>query len=426
MSPGDPNWMAGLRPVGNVTDILAGSAASPGELDRAVSTLGQQIAAWGVETAARVVEQVRESEQPVMATGFERQGCEECLLSTLAALYVDADPHDMVAPPGAMHNTRAAVRQGVGVGAVLRTVWASHTLVQDELLRVLEDQISLDTVVGEVRQLSTQLFAYVSAYVRDLSDSYDDERRLWNGRLPTLRRAVLESIVAGDDPPADAESILGMRLEGVHVLALAWASVASFVPDRDAEMHRLLADVSVATAAQGSVAISLGDVTVLWWRYSNEIDREIESVIANVPRPTWVRLTIGVPGTGVAGIRGGMRAAQFLRPLASVGRDRGAWTELAHGLAALFAVDIEASKRFASIEIAPLLGEDARLRELREALRLYLRHGRSRAAVAAELMVAPNTVAARVRRATELLGHEIDERWFEILVALEISALTTP
>ncbi len=422
---GGASWMRGLQPVRDADLVLQDSAATPDELAAAVEVLGPVAAAWAVETARRVVADVRVSSAQVatMATGLERQGCEECLLSSLVALHENTSPERMSAPPGAVTNARAAVRQGLGVGAVLRTVWASHTRVLDELLAVLQEESAVDELITEVRALNARMFDYANVYIRDLSDAYDDERRVWNGRSAVLRRSVLEAIAAGDTPPPDAESALGLPLSGTHIIALAWASVSAFVPDRDAEMHRLLADIAAATSAHDSVAIGLGDVTALWWRYPGGVDHGVVETMRAVRRPSWVRLAVGPPGSGSAGVRAGIRSARDLHRLAGDSSGRTFWSSSSDGLGALLSVDPEAAERFTQTEIGPLLGLDPRRRELRETLRLYLRFNRSRAAVAAHLTIAPNTVAARVRRARELLRIDLDDRWLVVLIALEIAAL---
>ncbi len=416
--------MRGLRPERAVDSLLRESAATPAELSAAIEALGPVVAAWAIETAVRVVGDVHRSspEMSTMATGLERQGCEECLLSSLVALHEETPPARVTAPPGAVANARVAVRQGVNVGAVLRTVWASHTRVLDALLSALEEA-ETDELVADVRALNTRMFDYANAYIRDLSDAYDDERRLWNGRSAVLRRSVLEAHAAGAAPPRDAEAVLGLPLSGTHVIALAWASVTTFVPDRDTEMHRLLAEIAVATGARDFVAIGLGEVTALWWRYPGAVDRDVVETMRRVPRPSWLRLAVGPPGSGAAGVRVGVLTARGLHRLAGDAGGRGFWSSYSDGLGALLAVDREAAERFAQTEIGPLLGTDARSRELRETLRLYLRSHRSRSAVATALTVAPNTVAARVQRARDLLASDLDERWLEVLVALEIASL---
>ncbi|ARJ04171.1 hypothetical protein GCM10010988_29010 [Cnuibacter physcomitrellae] len=416
--------MRGLRPTGDADQLLRDSAATPTELASAVEILGPEIAAWAVETALRVVADVHSADaDSTMSTGRERQGCEECLLSSLVALHESTPPERVTAPPGAVVNARAAVRQGLSVGAVLRTVWASHTRVLDALLAVLGEEASSGRLVADVRMLNTRMFDYANAYIRDLSDAFDDERRLWNGRSAILRRSVLEAIAAGEAPPADAEAVLGLPLSGTHVIAYAWASATAFVPDRGAEMHRLLVDLAVATSARDFVAIGLGDVTALWWRYPGGVDPTVVETMRTVPRPSWVRLAVGPPGAGAVGVRTSVRTARDLRRLAGDFGSGGFWSSYADGLGALLASDPEAAERFVETEIGPLRGTDARRQEIRETLRLYLRFNRSRSAVATHLTIAPNTVAARVQRAKDLMGLDLDDRWVEILIALEIDAL---
>jgi DNA-binding PucR family transcriptional regulator len=76
--------------------------------------------------------------------------------------------------------------------------------------------------------------------------------------------------------------------------------------------------------------------------------------------------------------------------------------------------------------LGPLAVPGPKTAEIRETLRLYLAHGRSRALAAEELFVAPNTVAYRVKRAEELMGRPLPQDHLPVRLALEISRIITP
>jgi DNA-binding PucR family transcriptional regulator len=100
-------------------------------------------------------------------------------------------------------------------------------------------------------------------------------------------------------------------------------------------------------------------------------------------------------------------------------------------LAALMAADLPAARRFVEDELAALAADTVQAEQLRETLRRYPRGERSLAASGAQLHVARNTVTYRVKRAQELIGHDVSTRLAEVLAALETahalgSAVLTP
>ncbi|MCZ1011719.1 helix-turn-helix domain-containing protein [Streptomyces lydicus] len=91
-------------------------------------------------------------------------------------------------------------------------------------------------------------------------------------------------------------------------------------------------------------------------------------------------------------------------------------------LVALATADPEHARWFMHDLLGPLASDGARVRELRETLRVYLAEERSLRAVAGTLHVARNTVTYRVKRAEELLPTAATAvNSLELRLALEIA-----
>lgn len=417
------NWMESLRPT--ASGAGDGPASDPEIVAGAEAEIGASATAWAAEAAAEIVRQVDEDFRlagtPGMMTGTEREGCEACLLTTLIGLHRGTAAADIVAPRGAQDNVRLSVRQGVPIGSVLRTVWACHTRVQDALLAVIEREVPADQMVAEVRELNAALFSYVNSYVSDLMRGYEDELSLWHGRLPAERLRVLTAILAGEEPGEDAERILGIRLGRHHLVALARPATSGHIRDREAARQRFGTDAVQALGAAGVLTVEHQGTTLFWWGFNTRPDPSVVGALGAVPRPEWIQLAAGRPGSGLAGLRESHFEAQQAARVARLAPRQKFWDYDGAGMLALLVADPQAAARFVQVQLAGLLGPDQKLTDIRDTLWHFLLAGSSRIAAAQALHLATNTVAYRVKRAAELLDRPINENQMTTLVALEMA-----
>jgi len=83
----------------------------------------------------------------------------------------------------------------------------------------------------------------------------------------------------------------------------------------------------------------------------------------------------------------------------------------------------EEPRRFVAQQLGDLAAEDKSVARLRETLRVFLEENGSFQNAAERLGVHKNTVAYRIRRAEELLGHGVRERQLELQTALRLAPL---
>ncbi|WP_168709267.1 helix-turn-helix domain-containing protein [Arthrobacter sp. PAMC25564] len=415
--------MDSLRPT--ASGAAGGPASDPEIIASAEAEIGAPATAWAAEAAADIVRLVAEdfslAGTPGMMTGTEREGCEASLLTTLIGLHRGTPAADIVAPRGAQDNVRLSVRQGVPIGSVLRTVWACHTRVQDALLAVIEREVPADRMVAEVRGLNAALFSYVNSYVSDLMRGYEDELSLWHGRLPAERLRVLTAILDGEEPAEDAERVLGLRLGGHHLIAVARPATSGHIPDRDAARQRFGTDAVQALGATGFLTIEHQGTTLFWWAFNTRPGPSVMSALREVPHPGWIQLAAGRPGSGLAGLRESHFEAQQAARVARLAPRQQFWGYDDAGMLALLIADPQGAARFVQVQLAGLLGPDQKLTDIRDTLRHFLLAGSSRIAAAQALHLATNTVAYRVKRASDLLGRPVNENQVVTLVALQLA-----
>jgi DNA-binding PucR family transcriptional regulator len=138
-----------------------------------------------------------------------------------------------------------------------------------------------------------------------------------------------------------------------------------------------------------------------------------------------VRAAIGNCGDGLAGMADSHEQARIARRLAEL-REVRSGTVVAYrtgGLTALLAADPAEAVRFAEAELGDLVaGTDVAAR-LRATLRAYLEENLSPARASRRLGIHQNTVVYRVKRAEELLGHEIEPRRLQLEIALRVAEM---
>jgi DNA-binding PucR family transcriptional regulator len=112
------------------------------------------------------------------------------------------------------------------------------------------------------------------------------------------------------------------------------------------------------------------------------------------------------------------------RRVARLGPGRGSATPFADvSLDALATHDVDEARRFVARELGPLAGDDDAARRVSATVRVFLEEGCSYVRAGRRLAVHANTIAYRVHRAEELLGHPVAERQLELRVALRLARL---
>ena len=423
-------WIDALMPTPSVE---IEPASSQSVITDAQTRIGTAATAWVVEAVARICEDLNaipDAESNAYPTDLrlgqaERQGFESSLLTVLCALAHDIPATEMVVPSEAIEQVRLRVRQGTPLAVVLRTLWATQSRAQDALLTVMEHHVPPHTLGAEMRSLNNKLFLYADVVVRTLTVNFEDERAMWHGRISAARRRVIDTIVAGDDAPDDAEDVLGLRLRDHHLVAVHRTTASGFTPQRANAVSHLVQSVARRLEAASSLILEVpADMTVVIWSFAAAPSAESLALLADADLPAGSTLSVGVLAPGAVGLRESYCTAMETDAVTRLQDDlnQRVWSfDDIRLRALLLGDDAERAERYTRRVLDGLTGNKAKAADLRETLRQYLLAGRSRQAAAAVLHLAPTTVAYRVGRAEEMLGRLSSDLVLETQVALELA-----
>jgi sugar diacid utilization regulator len=138
-----------------------------------------------------------------------------------------------------------------------------------------------------------------------------------------------------------------------------------------------------------------------------------------------IQVAFGTPGKGVGGFRRTHIEAMYALRIALLMRPREGHVVRYPSIAlvSLASADVEQARAFVAHELGPLARRDGETLRLAKTLAVYLSEGSSLDRAARRLGVHRNTVLNRVRRARQLLGHDLRERTLELQVALAIAGV---
>lgn len=428
-------WLLRLRPDGGAE--RPAPASYPATIDEAEADLGSGPVAWAVETAIGAVER-SERQTPDVAAGLAREhtarrSSEACALAILRGLRHDLPPGRFQVPEEATEGNRELVHRGVPLDRILRAVWTSHVHTYERLLASLRLLLDPGQWPRESERITRLSFGYVDELTSAFTTHYSAERDSWLTSLSAARRRLVDDVLAGRHVDrAAASRTLGLHLGHHHVAAVLWWEPDGPQDSGSGSLYRLTTALVHASKASHSLVLPTGASEV--WAWLSWPHRPPEDLAALVREETGaaqgVCVALGPRGQGEEGFRHSHLAAREAERLGRVMPHREAhegvydYADLA--VLSLLTSEPERAERFMRETLGPLAGPDPRLAEIRETLRLYLAHGRSRTAAAAELFVARNTVAYRVKRAEHLLGRPIPRDHLPLRLALEIGRVIAP
>jgi DNA-binding PucR family transcriptional regulator len=141
---------------------------------------------------------------------------------------------------------------------------------------------------------------------------------------------------------------------------------------------------------------------------------------------SWINVALGQVGDRIVGFRRSHEEALLARrvhQLRSQERQPTCVRFSDVALEVMLTHSREEARRFVAQQLGDLAGEDKSVARLRDTLRVFLEENGSFQNAAARLGVHKNTVAYRIRRAEELLGHGVKERQLELQTALRLAPL---
>ncbi|MFG2095749.1 PucR family transcriptional regulator [Streptomyces sp. NPDC048612] len=382
---------------------------APAAVTAMTAVLGPDPVRWAVQTAdtmaAEVLEQVPEHGGGPASLATLRRSTESTVLAALRLLLTETTCADAAMPDEALEGCREFARRGVALDRVLRGVRLGHARLTQELTSAVEQYVPVDERLTELRRITDELFAHADTHASLIAESYIAERDRWRGSDEAARRKTIDDLLAARPvAPEAATRRLRYDVARTHLAAVLWCDNAEDpLPAAERLQHTAAALARTVGTGHPLLIPATGTSAWLWLHAPDNLAGLPDRVRAGVDRAPGVRLALGPPAHGSAGMRRshyGAREAERIARLAP-----GDWLTDYHEvrLVALATADPEHARWFVHDVLGPLASDGTRVQELRETLRVYLAEERSLRAAAGTLHVARNTVTYRVKRAEELL-----------------------
>lgn len=337
----------------------------------------------------------------------------------MSALAGTLDVAEANAPDGAFALAELTAELGIPVSELESAYWVgARGLWREWFARMRatggrggEDELDQ---VGYVTNL---IFDYVIHVLSAVIARYDVTRAEMLRNKEDWRRAVLEQILDGSTmhSTSDVEQLLTYPLRCSHV------AVAFEVDERN-KAERAAAALAKATGSNSSVVLLYAPGIWMSWLGSlrSPSPDDIEA-LGRSARCTGLRVALGEPATGLAGLR---RSTQQALEVVRLRQRVGAGLPLAVRysdvrLELLLLHDEAGARAFVADELSELAGYDERSDRTCEAVLLWLASG-SQLDAAARLGVHKNTMRLRIAHAEDVLGHRLSQRRPEISVALRL------
>ncbi|KAB1142577.1 PucR family transcriptional regulator [Streptomyces luteolifulvus] len=421
-------WLARLSPQGEVD--LDRAALPRGLIEDAVTRLGLGPVGWAIELSSVVVQRIVAEVPPLggspAAVEMLRRGNEA---TTVRALSTLVDSPDAAPPVGeaTLEGIREFVHRAIPLERVLQGVRIGHAATTEAFLRACTELVDPQVAVDEVTAVSRELFSYVDFLSDAMIRTYLAEHEAWSTSAAAARADLVRSLLS-DAASVDADEAsraLGYNLRRTHEAVVVWSDS----PHAGSTLQAAAIEVLRARGANATLTVPVAAGRLwAWGVVPADGTREDSSpeAIAQALSERHLQAAFGTPGAGVAGFARSHREAQRAERVERLRREAGQdiRTATAYGdvaAVALMATDLEAAGDFVRRELGDLAEPGAVMEALRTTLFYYLGAERSLVEVARRLHVARATVTYRVKRAQEVLGHDLDDRRFTLHTALALA-----
>ncbi len=415
----DPaGWLHALTPGPGPVREPASSAEG---VTAATRHFGPAPVAWAIGVGndlARVIV----DEVPELGDGpghFEtlRMGTESVVLRTLMLLD-DADAGPFTTEE-ALLGDREFARRRIGLGKVLRGVRLAHAELVRALMADCQEIVPAEEHARWFRRISELLFDFVDGFSSHMTAEYLAEHDRWVASGAAAREETARTILNGEPVLEEAAGqSLGYPLNGHHLALVAWSDAEVRVATT--ELQQAAARFLRGQGCHAHLIIPTGRTSLWAWGSPSATDPERDGRDADPRLPADMRVACGSVRAGVAGFRQSHQEAQYTARVMRLNAHTAPvldYPEVA--VASLLSTDLPATRRFVQDELGALAVDSPHAEQLRETLRHYLRCERSLTASSALLHVARNTVTYRVKRAQQLIGHDVGARLLDVLAALE-------
>jgi DNA-binding PucR family transcriptional regulator len=333
-------------------------------------------------------------------------------------------PEDVSVPPEAVSFLRGTVRRDIPLTVMFRGYRLGHAWLwqrwSEELQRQVEDPEALAALLDSS---SAFMFAYFDRVCDALAEQFGTEQERMARGADQLRVQAVRSILSAEPVDVNAASRrLGYELRRDHVALRVFSGGAIEVEG----LERAVREAAAALGAQNPLVIPSGAARFDVWCGSFEPVNTDK--LERYGPPRGVAVAFGKPADGVAGFRTSHAQAVQAARVRGLGRGRTPpVTSYAKvELVSLLACDLPRARTFVADRLGALVEADEAAERLRETVLAFLVSGGSARRVGEQLFVHPNTVAHRITKAEEKLGHGVRQSPVELECALMLAATLGP
>src|ERR1700742_318932 len=204
--------------------MVSPPAASRGEIEVLVETIGQEIDEIAATFADTVHEHLPELDEDMRP--WTLRAAQSNLGVIVSMMREGDDPGSVQPPPEAIGYAKEYAVRGLELSLMQRAYRAAQSVFGGiilERLRAATDDA--ERLAEAMAFFNAWIFAYVEAIERRLSDVYDSERDEWVRGAAAVRVAEVRALLAGTGSVDDAAVSLrlGYELDRIHVAFVIWS-----------------------------------------------------------------------------------------------------------------------------------------------------------------------------------------------------------
>lgn len=335
----------------------------------------------------------------------------------------DVRPEESEAPLMALVHVRRLARSGVGLDSILRLYRLGEEWLFERIHRLAQERLGdRPDLPALLEQVGLTLLRFVDVVSVRIAAEFESERETMVRGTLARREGIVRAVLGGEEVELDAaERILGYRLQGSHLALLCWERDRAAEQTTAVHLEEAVRALAGAFGVARPLVLSDGPALIAGWLpvpADITIDRrQLEDVIRESAPAA--RAAFGAVRPGIGGFRETRREADRARAVALASAHQPIcvlYQEIA--LIGLLASDLEAARRFVADQLGKLGVDDASHATLRGTVLEVFQAAGSHKVAAHALGVHRNTIALRLARAEEILGHALDKHRRELEAAL--------
>lgn len=309
-----------------------------------------------------------------------------------------------------------------------RTGQARFSQIWLDALRERADDA--DSLAGTFGFFNEWLFAWVETVESRLTEYYMHERDRYLHGAGAAHAEEVQSILEGASIDVAATSVrLRYDLDRTHLAFIVWSEEAALHRNGGHVLHGVMERQASETAellgARDHLTVPLRGYLAAWVGFQGPVGHLKLPDRPPSPSHRQLHIAFGEPGSGVTGFRRSHEEARMARRVQQLRRGGpSSCVRFADvSLDALLIQNPREARRFVTRQLGELSADTDAAARLRATVAVFLQENASFVHAARRLGVHENTILYRIRRAEELLGHELKNSPVELQTALRLSRL---